>query len=827
MKEIDRTEQQEYIAGVETSMSLTEASATAKDLMNAESTSSLEVETDGEFTYSEEQVDEVKPNAHPWHGWGEESFSGNEGWGGAVRTVLLSGSHAELKALDVDSTITADDINAGHDVTVGHNLYVKNDAGIKGTLVISENADDPGYLDDISNDTGLYIDETKEENHIHNLEVVNLTASKADFESGSFGDLEARDLRVTHSLQVSGSTVLSGSTEVIGNFGVDGPAFFQTTSVFRRDVYVDGNLYVEGSASYINTDELYIEDKSITVASGAASPEAADGAGFDIDGAGVEFHYDAQTDHMTLNKSLEILGTGSIIAPSGSIGDLTSNQINVTNLTASYAQFNSASGYFTGSFSGDGSGLTGVTMSVSSAPKCKHVINLVAGETYSVTHPFETQNVLVQVYKWEDPDYQPQDNEDEILDWEKRAIQVTDANIVVLKDEDETVQNQYKVEITYPTDLHGYVVIADAGLYISGSGLVDIVEATREVKWFGNDNGLGIIPESASAYSEIEKGESYVFQHSLGTKNLLVQAYRYLPKVDENTQEILGWYPVKYEPEYVAINDINEIEVMFSKAPESVDEEPLLEDYFGYIVVGKAGCILKNFSIGSASLDEAGVHYGTSGSWSAEKFTAATMSAESFDANDIVARRVTVEQYIDAPKIGNLSTGEQYYDDDYYGAYGEDGRVWGTYIEFTDRSIDSYLFNPDTKTNFTASSLRNDGDLYLAGSLVTNHSSFALSDEREKNNIQTLTGSLENLMKLRGVSFEWHDGTRSIGTIAQEVRSIYPELTKVIENMEGEERISVNYEGLTGVLIEAVKTLADKVETLTQRIEQLEKNENR
>ena len=57
--------------------------------------------------------------------------------------------------------------------------------------------------------------------------------------------------------------------------------------------------------------------------------------------------------------------------------------------------------------------------------------------------------------------------------------------------------------------------------------------------------------------------------------------------------------------------------------------------------------------------------------------------------------------------------------------------------------------------------------------------------------------------------------------------NILIELTKTYRNFEGEERLTVNYSGLVGVLIEAVKELSGKVKELSQEIEQLKHNEDR
>ena len=81
------------------------------------------------------------------------------------------------------------------------------------------------------------------------------------------------------------------------------------------------------------------------------------------------------------------------------------------------------------------------------------------------------------------------------------------------------------------------------------------------------------------------------------------------------------------------------------------------------------------------------------------------------------------------------------------------------------------------------------------------------SDERFKENIETLNNALDTIEKLRGVKFNWREnGKPSIGVIAQELEEILPEL------VEGDENKSVNYSGIIGVLIEAIKELNYKID---------------
>ena len=63
---------------------------------------------------------------------------------------------------------------------------------------------------------------------------------------------------------------------------------------------------------------------------------------------------------------------------------------------------------------------------------------------------------------------------------------------------------------------------------------------------------------------------------------------------------------------------------------------------------------------------------------------------------------------------------------------------------------------------------------------------------------------------LEGISWNWKDsGKASLGVSAQNVETVAPELVS-----NGSTHKAVNYNGLVGVLIEAVKSLSAEVETL-------------
>ena len=96
----------------------------------------------------------------------------------------------------------------------------------------------------------------------------------------------------------------------------------------------------------------------------------------------------------------------------------------------------------------------------------------------------------------------------------------------------------------------------------------------------------------------------------------------------------------------------------------------------------------------------------------------------------------------------------------------------------------------------------------------------AYSDRRVKENIKTITGGLEKVTKLRGVSYtrkDIDDKTTKLGVIAQEVLEVLPE---VVEK-DDESKYSVAYGNMAGVFIEAIKELKAEVDSLKLEIKEL------
>ena len=116
----------------------------------------------------------------------------------------------------------------------------------------------------------------------------------------------------------------------------------------------------------------------------------------------------------------------------------------------------------------------------------------------------------------------------------------------------------------------------------------------------------------------------------------------------------------------------------------------------------------------------------------------------------------------------------------------------------------------DGGTDFTALTL----DMSEAGAATFNNNVTAFSDERLKDNIETLTDGLDKVEQLRGVTYT-RDEKESLGVIAQEVEKILPEIVLTADDEMGTK--SVDYSRITAVLIEAVKELSARVKELENK----------
>jgi hypothetical protein len=106
------------------------------------------------------------------------------------------------------------------------------------------------------------------------------------------------------------------------------------------------------------------------------------------------------------------------------------------------------------------------------------------------------------------------------------------------------------------------------------------------------------------------------------------------------------------------------------------------------------------------------------------------------------------------------------------------------------------------------------------------------SDKRLKNNIRLIDNPLEKLEKINGVYFNWNDVAKQlanksdneeVGFLAQEVQSVLPQIIKPApfdidittgESKSGEHYLTIQYEKIVPLLVEAIKELKKEIEEL-------------
>ena len=109
-----------------------------------------------------------------------------------------------------------------------------------------------------------------------------------------------------------------------------------------------------------------------------------------------------------------------------------------------------------------------------------------------------------------------------------------------------------------------------------------------------------------------------------------------------------------------------------------------------------------------------------------------------------------------------------------------------------------------TPSSVGLGNLSNNGN-NLAGNFTATGNVTAFSDERLKENVETIEGALEKVTQMRGVMYD-KEGKRGTGVIAQEMQQVMPEV------VQDGEYLSVAYGNIVGVLIEAIKEIKTELE---------------
>ena len=147
------------------------------------------------------------------------------------------------------------------------------------------------------------------------------------------GNVTGGNLVATNNIQINGNQIKSST----GNVAI---------TLDDIDVTIAGNLIVSGSSTTINTATLDVEDLNITVAKGAPTAAAANGAGITVDGAAASLIYNntsntwvfdrganvSGTLNVTGNANVANIGTGLVLATSNIVAGSGSGSANYYNI---------------------------------------------------------------------------------------------------------------------------------------------------------------------------------------------------------------------------------------------------------------------------------------------------------------------------------------------------------------------------------------------------------------------------------------------------------------------------------------------------------------
>ena len=143
-------------------------------------------------------------------------------------------------------------------------------------------------------------------------------------------------------------------------------------------------------------------------------------------------------------------------------------------------------------------------------------------------------------------------------------------------------------------------------------------------------------------------------------------------------------------------------------------------------------------------------------------------------------------------------------------------------LDTSDSSNKLFLVGANTQANDGATTKTNSG-VYTSGSAIYAKNGFyETSDERKKEFISDIDCDLDALSNIPKKYFRWNGGdenSRYIGTSAQEVMKLYPEM--VTKDDEG--YLHVSYDKFGIIALAAIDKLREENKALMERIEALEK----
>ena len=142
---------------------------------------------------------------------------------------------------------------------------------------------------------------------------------------------------------------------------------------------------------------------------------------------------------------------------------------------------------------------------------------------------------------------------------------------------------------------------------------------------------------------------------------------------------------------------------------------------------------------------------------------------------------------------------------------------WFAFYDYSNTWVQTQLVNIMGNGNMGIWVSAPSEKLTVAGNVLATAYYYS-SDITLKQNIKSLDNALAKINQLNGYSFSWKsDGRKDIWVIAQEVEKVFPEIVHTDTNGIK----SVEYANLVAPIIEAIKSLTNKIDALSTQIQEL------
>tara|TARA_R100000231_G_scaffold2421_2_gene4291 strand:+ start:1959 stop:6473 length:4515 start_codon:yes stop_codon:yes gene_type:complete len=261
--------------------------------------------------------------------------------GGSVEldtSTLASGNHvivdSAVKSTIADSSgnasFTGDVTVTGGDITLGTDSIASNINAVGDVLAFKvDSNENTGGTPNIQFKVGSATELTINGSTASFTGDINATSNGHEFGTSVFKAPDATASILQHLRCSDGNNAATFRTTTTGRiFEIrsqnSGTIKIDSSSTsFTGDVTVTGDLNITGDINSTSVTNLDVDDKTITIAKGAADSAAADGAGIVVDGASASLLYDHDGTQWEFNKPVEVSGqltSGRILATASGSG---------------------------------------------------------------------------------------------------------------------------------------------------------------------------------------------------------------------------------------------------------------------------------------------------------------------------------------------------------------------------------------------------------------------------------------------------------------------------------------------------------------------------